>query len=120
MAAGLRNRGFLDPKKCWKDWHINFGSLAAVVEEHIRTGRFNPRTDRPPTKSAIEKSAFSWAIHNPEEAKKDLAEAWLKEGVILADEEFKRLLVRWAKLVYRTSPRTLSKFLAQSGLKDYA
>lgn len=120
MPAGLKNKGFLNPEECWKDWHIHEGSLRKIQEKMLREGRTNPKTGNPPTKSGIEKAAFTWALENQDEARKDLEYAWEKEGVILTDEAWKQFLVSAAKLVHHQRPGRYERFLIQNGLLEYA
>ena len=117
MAAGLHGRGFLDPKECWKRWHVHHGSLNKVQESFLREGKINRNTGNPPTISAIEKSAFSWALHNQEEARKDLEYAWRNEGFILTDSEWTGFVLKAAKLVYYQRPKKLQRFVVQNGLQ---
>lgn len=116
MAAGLKNRGFLDPKTCWKEWHVIEGSLGSVQSKFLKQGLVNERTERAPTKSGIEKAAFSWAIENQAESRKDLQYAWEKEGHILTDEDWKQFLLDASRLVFYQRPNRLKEFLSKNGL----
>jgi hypothetical protein len=122
MAPGIRNRGFLDPKQCWKDWNVHIGSLKGIQDKFLQEGKINHKTGNPPTKSGIEKAAFAWAIDpaNQNEARHDLEFAWSKEGIILDDEAWKRFLVDAAGLVYHQRPAKFHRFLVQNGLLEYA
>lgn len=119
MPAGLRNRGYLDPEMCWKEWCIHSGSLKATQEKFYSQGIRNPRNDEPPTKSGIEKAAFFWAIQNQDEARKDLEYAWLKEGQVLTDERWKKFLASASRLVFFQRPRRHEEFLHNNGLAEY-
>lgn len=116
MPAGLRNRGFLDPKTCWKEWHVTEGSLKAVQEKFLKQGLINDKTNNAPTKSGIQKAAFSWAIKNQAEAHKDLEYAWKRAGFVLTDEDWKQFLRDAARLTFYQRPRRLKEFLSQNGL----
>jgi hypothetical protein len=117
MPAGIGNKGLLDPKQCWKDWNLELGTLNAVREKLRKQGVINPSTGEPPTASAIEKAAFSWAIHNQEEARRDLAQAWRNFGYVLTDEEWRSFLGRASNLVYYQRPRKLERFRVQNGIR---
>ena len=119
MAAGLMSRGWLDPKRCWKDWHVRLGSLNKVQDDYLRKGEFNQKTGRPPTLSGIQKAAYSWALRNQEEARKDLEYAWMKEGVILTEEDWKKAMVRAARLIFHQRPKRFDRFIVQNGLHQY-
>lgn len=116
MPAGLKNRGFLDPRTCWKEWHVGAGSLGAVQDKFLKDGLINNKTNSVPTKSGIEKAAFAFAIEHQDEARKDLAYAWEKEGHILTDADWKQFLKDAARLVYYQRPRRLQEFLTRNGL----
>lgn len=118
MPAGLLNRGFLDGKTCWKMWHVTEGSLGEVQKKFLADGKINEKTGRAATKSGIQKAAFSWAIMNQKEARKDLEFAWAKLGHILTDEDWKTFLVNAGKLVFHQRPRKLQEFLIGNDLKD--
>jgi hypothetical protein len=116
--AGLKNKQFLDPKQCWKVWHVSGGSLGAVQIQLVREGKINPKTDRPPTKSGIEKAAFGWALENQSEARKDLEFAWSKQGVILKEEDWREFLKNAARLVFYQRPNRLEEFLSRNGFSE--
>lgn len=116
-AAGLKNKGFLDPKQCWKEWHIHAGSLGAVQDKFLKDGLINEKTGNAPTKSGIEKAAFSWALQNQIEARKDLEYAWEKEGFVLADANWKQFLFDAARLVFHQRPRRFQRFIEQNDLQ---
>ena len=119
MSAGLKNKGYLDPRTCWKLWHVEEHSLRGVQRRFQRDGVTNPKTDQSPTKSGIEKAAFMWAIHNQAEAKKDLEYAWAREGEVLDDERWTEFLVNASRLAFFHRPGRLEKFLRENGLEDY-
>lgn len=119
MPAGLRNRGYLDPETCWKEWCIHSGSLKATQEKLYNSGVRNPRTDEPPTKSGIEKAAFMWAIQNQDDARKDLEYAWQKEGQVLTDEKWREFLANASRLVYFQRLHRHEAFLREYKLEEY-
>src|SRR5215207_73764 len=112
MPPGLRDRTLLDGKECWKLWNVELGTLNAVRRKFREDGLINPKTGEPPTASGIEKAAFYWAIENKTEARKDLERAWLKEGLILTESEWERVLNNMAKLVFHQRPRRYERFVA--------
>lgn len=116
MAPGLRSKGFLDPKTCWKEWNNVEGSLGAVRKKFVQKGILNEKTGKPPTNSGIEKAAFMWALYNQKEARKDLEFSWQREGRILTDDEWKKFLINAANLVFYQRPNRLSEFLSENGL----
>lgn len=120
MTPGLKNKGMLDPKRCWKEWTVSLGSLRAVRENLYINGEINPKTGQPPTKSGIQKAAFSWAIENQEEARKDLEYAWEKAGHVLTDELWQDRIVGFAKLIYHQRPGRFQKFLDKHGFQHPA
>mgnify|MGYP000854682055 CR=1 FL=1 len=119
MAAGLRDRAMLDPERCWKLWHVELGTLNAVRRQLESEGLINPKTGNPPTNSGIEKAAFSWALENPTEARQDLARAWLEEGVVLKDEDWKKVITNMAKLVFHQRPRKFERYIEKHQLERY-
>ncbi len=118
MPAGLKNKQFLDPKQCWKDWNIHEGSLGAVQKKLVREGNLNPKTDQPPTISGIEKAAFAWALENQEEARKDLEFAWSREGHVLTEEDWREFLRNAARLVFYQRPNRLQNFMSENGFSE--
>ena len=119
MAPGLRNKGYLNPKECWKDWNVNLGSLGEVQKDHLSKRKTHPVTDQAPSKSGIEKAAFGWALYHQDEARKDLEYAWQRQGVILTDEDWYRWLINAASLFFYRRPIPFNKFVAQFGLQRY-
>lgn len=117
--AGLKNKGFLDPKTCWKVWHSENGSLSKVQDKMIREGNINYKTGRVATKSGIEKAAFMWAIKNQAEARKDLEKAWASEGFPLTDEAWKQFLAGAGRLVFYQRKNSLKEFIEENNLQDY-
>lgn len=118
MRAGLRSKGFLDPKECWELWHKT-GSLNGVQNYFVQHGRLNPKTGNPPTKAGIEKAAFSWVLENQEQARIDLSHAWKAEGEILTDEKWKEFLFGVSKLVYHQRPGKFERFVVSNELEDF-
>ena len=108
----------LDHEVCWRLWH-ELGTLNAVRRKFKEDGLINPKTGEPPTNSAIEKSAFAWATENPEEAKKHVARSWQKEGLILTDDEWYRVLVKMGKLIFSQRPGRFKKFIEANGLEKW-
>lgn len=98
---------------------MELGSLRKVAEEFLREGITNPKTGERPTGSAIEKSAFSWAIRNVGEARQDLEYAQKKEGVILTEEAWKKKLVNMCELVFQDRPGRFKEAIDRLGLKEY-
>lgn len=119
MPPGLKNAGLLNGKECWKDWTVNLGTLSAVQRKLEQEGRVNPRTGLPPTASAIQKSAYTWAVANMEEARKDLEWAWSKAGQPMTDEAWKRFITKAASLIYYQRPRKYERFVAQYNLQQF-
>lgn len=118
MAPGLKDRGFLDPEDCWKKW-ITLGSLGLVRKAYAKEEKINSKTGNPPTKSAIEKAAYMWALDHLKEARKDLEFAWVKDGHILTDEAWNKFLVKAAHLVHYQRMHKFENFVNQHGLQQY-
>lgn len=119
MAAGLRGRLIVDPYTCWKKWHVELGTLRKVREYYRKEGIVNPRTGEPPTKRAIEMSAFNWALNNPEEARKDLDKAWQREGFVLTDDEWGLTLYKFAKACYYQRPGKFRRYVESHNLEKW-
>jgi hypothetical protein len=118
MPLGVKIQSLLDPKRCWKEWIVTEGTLPKVQRKFLAEGIINERTGNAPTISAIEKSAFSWAIksENHAEARKDLEYYWSKKGVIVTDEVWETFLADSANLLYYQRPLKLQSFLEENGL----
>ena len=119
MSAGTRDIIMLDQKECWKLWHVQLGTLNATQRYFRDKGIINPKTGNPPTKSGIEKAAFSWAIENPDEARIDLERSWMKEGIILTDEEWGRVLTKMGKLIFYQRPGRFKRFVEKNRLDKW-
>ncbi len=117
MRAGLMGKKLLDTKECWELWH-KIGSLKGVQNYLLQKGVINQRTGRPVTVAGIEKAAFTWALENQETARKDLSYAWQQEGFILTDDEWRKFLVKKARLIFYQRPGRFGKFISDNGLED--
>ena len=115
MTAGIPVRTYLNPERCWKEW-VRLESLQKVRNLFESEGLINQRTQRPPTISAIQKSAYGWALENLEYSKEDLRHAWGTIGEVLTEEKWKEFLLSKAKLAYFLRPERLEKFIRENEL----
>lgn len=119
MPIFYKSKPLLNPEECWNDW-IELGSLQKVREKYQFEGRFNPNTGRPPTESAIQKSAYMYAILHPEEAREAYYYQTKQQGFIPNEEEWQKRFYEIARLLYYQRLDKLDKFVEQHGLQKFA
>lgn len=119
MPIFYKKKPLLDPEECWNDWR-ELGSLQKVREKYEFEGRLNPNTGRPPTESAIQKSAYMYAILHPEEAKQVYEYETKRQGFIPNDEEWRKKFYGIGKLLFYQRTEKLDKFVEQHGLQEYS
>lgn len=112
----------LNPERCWNDW-LEHGSLMNVRRKYAFEGYLNPTTGKPPTISAIQKSAYTWIIQNPDRirlAKERYMYEHKRKGIIATDDMWKEKLFNIGRLLFYQRPDRLRQFIAQHGLQKYA
>ena len=115
MTPGIKIRTLLDPERCWKEW-VRLESLKKVQDLFESEGLKNPKTMRVPTVSAIEKSAYRWALENQDQSKEDLRRAWSTIGEVLTEEKWKEFLIDKSGLAYFLQNKKREKFMEENDL----
>lgn len=119
MPIFYRKKPLLIPEKCWSDW-IELGSLQKVREKYAFEGMLNPITGLPPTVSAIQKSAYTYALENVPQAKEAYEYETKRQGFEPSEDDWKKRLYSIARLVYYQRLHKLDKFVEVHGLQKYA
>lgn len=109
----------LDPRKCWEDW-IRLGSLAKVCREYTQEGTVNPNTGVSPNASAVQKSAYSYAVENIDVAKERFFFECRERGEVPTDDLWKEKLYKIGRLLYYQRRNRLDDFVKDNGLEVYA
>jgi len=109
----------LDPEECWNDW-IELGSLAKVKRKYEYEGKVSQRTGSTPNESAIQKSAFNYAIRHIDVARERFEYELQKEGIPVTEDMWKERLYRMGRLLFYQRPVRLKNFIETHGLEKYA
>ena len=115
MTPGIPLRIVLDTERCWKEW-VRLESLKKVQRLFESEGLRNPRTQRVPTISAIEKAAYRWALENLETSKEDLRKTWSTIGEPLTEEKWREFLKTTANLAYFLQNKKREDFMKEHDL----
>lgn len=119
MSVFFNHAKILDPKTCWDDW-IAEGSLTKVRAKYWREGLISERTGTPPNESAIQKSAYSWAVENITIAKERFEYECQLRAIAPTEEMWKSKLFTMGKLLFYQRPGRMSDFVERHGLQGYA
>lgn len=119
MSVFFMPHQILEPQKCWEDW-IRLGSLTKVRNEYEEAGLVSRRTGSAPNESAIQKSAYVYALGNLNVAKERFEFECRERGIVPTEEMWKKKLYRIAWLLYYQRPGRMSEFVSEHGLEAYA
>jgi hypothetical protein len=109
----------LRPEKCWNDW-IEQGSLTKVKRKYRMDGLISPRTGDAPNESAIQKSAYSYAVENVDIAKERFIHECQTRGIPFTEELWEEKLYKIGRLLYYQRSGRMADFIEKHGLHKYA
>lgn len=112
MAIGIsRKRKLLDGKLCFDLW-VEVGSLQKVAKVlRDRHGMVNPTNGKLFTPMGISESAWVYALENPLEGRKGVTEVWRRDGLLLSDRDWGKLVIDKARGLF--GRKRLARFMAQ-------
>jgi len=122
MSVFFNQASVLDPESCWNDW-ISEGSLTKVRRKYNDEGIISPRTGECPNESAIQKSAYNWAIKTPEnleQARERFYFECQERAIAPSDELWKEKLYKIGRLLFYQRSGRMQEFISQHGLQQYA
>lgn len=113
----------IDSKRCWELWWKEGLSLEKSAIKLEGEGVISPYTKKRFTPTAIRYGAWKWALQaeNQKEAYEDVRKTLAeKQGRIISEDEWKRIMVENARFVWYQTPQKVDQFIKQFHLEEYA
>jgi len=111
----------LDGEQCWRGWWSlpKRTSLRKLAKRFAEEGILSPKTGKAYNPMTVRYHAWKWAIDHQDEAYEILRFHWAKQGRIIDQEQWKKILVENARYVYTMTPKNFDKFIARYNLQAY-